>query len=174
MDLYDGHLRLRDADGRIVRDDVADRDYLSLITEEVRAWSYMKFPYVTALGPQAGWYKGGAAGAGAELRFHSPRRWPRPNVRPSPTTRRAIQHARRWLSLGAHDRDAARRRGDPRDVARPGPRCRRAHGRGRPRGRRRRHHRGATRHADPSLRGGRRRPGVDAISSSPPPTTTRR
>ena len=59
MDLYDGHLRLRDADGRTVRDDVADQDYLSLITEEVRAWSYMKFPYVTALGPQAGWYKVG-------------------------------------------------------------------------------------------------------------------
>ena len=59
MDLYDGHLRLRDAAGTILRDDVADQEYLSLITEEVRAWSYMKFPYVTELGPQAGWYKVG-------------------------------------------------------------------------------------------------------------------
>jgi NAD-reducing hydrogenase large subunit len=59
MDLYDGHLRLRDAAGAVVVDRVADQDYAQLITEEVKPWSYMKFPYVTALGPEAGWYKVG-------------------------------------------------------------------------------------------------------------------
>lgn len=59
LDLYDGHLRLRDAAGAVVADGVADQDYASFITEEVKPWSYMKFPYVTALGPEAGWYKVG-------------------------------------------------------------------------------------------------------------------
>lgn len=59
MDLYDGQLRLRDSAGNILADGVADQDYLKLITEEVKPWSYMKFPYVTDLGPEAGWYKVG-------------------------------------------------------------------------------------------------------------------
>jgi NAD-reducing hydrogenase large subunit len=59
LELYDGHLRLRDAAGAVVADGVSDQDYASLITEEVRPWSYMKFPYVTALGREAGWYKVG-------------------------------------------------------------------------------------------------------------------
>ncbi|MBL8437068.1 MAG: Ni/Fe hydrogenase subunit alpha [Zoogloeaceae bacterium] len=59
LELYDGHLRLRDAAGTVVVDGVADQDYARLITEEVKPWSYMKFPYVTALGPEAGWYKVG-------------------------------------------------------------------------------------------------------------------
>ena len=59
MDLYDGHLRLRAADGRIVRDGVPVSDYMDFITEAVKPWTYMKFPYVTALGPEAGWYKVG-------------------------------------------------------------------------------------------------------------------
>ncbi|MDY0014108.1 MAG: Ni/Fe hydrogenase subunit alpha [Rhodocyclaceae bacterium] len=59
MDLYDGHLRLRDAQGVILADHIPDQDYLQLLTEEVKPWSYMKFPYVTHLGPEAGWYKVG-------------------------------------------------------------------------------------------------------------------
>ena len=59
MDLYDGHLRLRDARGQIVRDDLACDDYENFIREEVKSWSYMKFPYITELGPGRGWYKVG-------------------------------------------------------------------------------------------------------------------
>src|SRR5574337_433917 len=59
MELYDGFLRLRDAEGALLVDGVDDQDYSRLITEEVRPWSYMKFPYVAASGPEAGWYKVG-------------------------------------------------------------------------------------------------------------------
>ncbi len=59
MDLYHGHLRFRDAAGRIIRDRVAEADYRSVIREQVKPWSYMKFPYLRELGPDAGWYKVG-------------------------------------------------------------------------------------------------------------------
>jgi NAD-reducing hydrogenase large subunit len=59
MDLYDGVLRVRDADGRILFDQVDDQRYLELIEEEVRPWSYMKFPYLRSLGAQLGWYRVG-------------------------------------------------------------------------------------------------------------------
>ena len=59
MDLYHGHLRFRDAEGRIIRDRVAEADYRSVICEQVKPWSYMKFPYLRELGPDAGWYKVG-------------------------------------------------------------------------------------------------------------------
>lgn len=50
MDLYDGVLRVRDANGAILFDGVNDQDYLQLIEEEVRSWSYMKFPHLRSLG----------------------------------------------------------------------------------------------------------------------------
>ena len=59
LDLYDGVLRLRGADGRVVRDGIPCTDYLGHITEAVRPWSYMKFPYITTQGPDTGWYKVG-------------------------------------------------------------------------------------------------------------------
>jgi NAD-reducing hydrogenase large subunit len=59
MDLFDGVLRVRDADGRILFDQVDDQRYLELIEEEVRPWSYMKFPYLRSLGAQLGWYRVG-------------------------------------------------------------------------------------------------------------------
>ncbi|MCB1907585.1 MAG: Ni/Fe hydrogenase subunit alpha [Rhodocyclaceae bacterium] len=59
LELYDGVLRLRDAEGRIELDGVGDQDYRNIISEEVKPWSYMKFPYVTRLGPERGWYKVG-------------------------------------------------------------------------------------------------------------------
>jgi len=59
MDLYDGHLRLRDARGLIVRDGLQCQDYDRFIREEIKPWSYMKFPYVAELGPAKGWYKVG-------------------------------------------------------------------------------------------------------------------
>jgi NAD-reducing hydrogenase large subunit len=59
MDLYDGVLRVRDADGRILFDGVSDQHYGDLIEEEVRAWSYMKFPHLRSLGREQGWYRVG-------------------------------------------------------------------------------------------------------------------
>jgi NAD-reducing hydrogenase large subunit len=50
---------VRDAAGKIIIDGVADQDYLDLIEEEVKPWSYMKFPYLKSLGPEAGWYRVG-------------------------------------------------------------------------------------------------------------------
>jgi NAD-reducing hydrogenase large subunit len=59
MDLYDGVLRVRDACGRILFDGVSDQRYGDLIEEEVRAWSYMKFPHLRSLGREQGWYRVG-------------------------------------------------------------------------------------------------------------------
>jgi NAD-reducing hydrogenase large subunit len=59
MDFYDGVLRARDADGRIIFDDVSDQSYMDLIEEEVRPWTYMKFPHLRSLGRTTGWYRVG-------------------------------------------------------------------------------------------------------------------
>jgi NAD-reducing hydrogenase large subunit len=59
MDLFDCVLRVRDENGRILFDQVDDQRYLELIEEEVRPWSYMKFPYLRSLGAQLGWYRVG-------------------------------------------------------------------------------------------------------------------
>jgi NAD-reducing hydrogenase large subunit len=59
MDLYDGVLRARDADGRRLLDGASVQDYIDLIEEETRPWSYMKFPHLRALGRDAGWYRVG-------------------------------------------------------------------------------------------------------------------
>ena len=45
LDFYDGSLRVRDADGQIIVDGVGVQDYQQLISEEVKPWSYMKFPF---------------------------------------------------------------------------------------------------------------------------------
>lgn len=59
LDLYDGKLRAKAADGAIIFDQVAPADYLDYIAEEVRPWSYMKFPYIRSLGKEKGWYRVG-------------------------------------------------------------------------------------------------------------------
>jgi NAD-reducing hydrogenase large subunit len=59
LDLYDGMLRFRNADGHIVLDGVADHDYLQVLDEQVKPWSYMKFPHLRQFGPDLGWYKVG-------------------------------------------------------------------------------------------------------------------
>ncbi len=59
LDLYDGLLRARDADGKIIFDRVRPRDYLTVIREECRSWSYMKFPFILSLGKEKGWYRVG-------------------------------------------------------------------------------------------------------------------
>jgi len=59
MDLYDGGLRAIDAYGRKIFDQVSCLDYVEYIAEEVRSWSYMKFPFIRSLGPESGWYRVG-------------------------------------------------------------------------------------------------------------------
>ncbi|MDP2094095.1 MAG: Ni/Fe hydrogenase subunit alpha [Hydrogenophaga sp.] len=59
MEFYDGTLRVREADGRVAVDGFEDQGYRELIGEGVKPWTYMKFPYRLALGPEAGWYRVG-------------------------------------------------------------------------------------------------------------------
>ena len=59
LDFYHGLLRAVDADGKKIIPDVDYRDYLKWIGEEVRSWSYMKFPYIRPLGKKEGWYRVG-------------------------------------------------------------------------------------------------------------------
>ncbi len=59
LDLYDGLLRAKDPDGKIIFDMVKPMDYLEYFREEVRSWSYMKFPYIRSLGKEKGWYRVG-------------------------------------------------------------------------------------------------------------------
>ncbi|MCF8234589.1 MAG: Ni/Fe hydrogenase subunit alpha [Bacteroidales bacterium] len=59
LDLYHGVLRAVDAEGKKILHDVDYQDYLEYIGEEVRNWSYMKFPYMLEYGKQEGWYRVG-------------------------------------------------------------------------------------------------------------------
>ncbi|MBD3419729.1 MAG: Ni/Fe hydrogenase subunit alpha [Chitinivibrionales bacterium] len=59
LDLYHGVLRAVDRDGNRILDDVDYQDYLDYIGEEVRSWTYMKFPYLKSLGKKDGWYRVG-------------------------------------------------------------------------------------------------------------------
>jgi len=59
LDFYHGSLRVRDADGQVLIDGADYQGYHQLLTEEVKPWSYMKFPYLTRMGREEGWYKVG-------------------------------------------------------------------------------------------------------------------
>jgi NAD-reducing hydrogenase large subunit len=59
LDLYDGRLRAIDAEGRRTLDDVADTDYLAHFNEGVESWTFLKFPYLKALGRERGWNRVG-------------------------------------------------------------------------------------------------------------------
>jgi len=59
MDFYHGNLCAIDAKGRPIFDQVDYQRYLEYIAEEVRPWSYMKFPFIRSLGPENGWYRVG-------------------------------------------------------------------------------------------------------------------
>ena len=59
MDLYHGNLRAIDSQGNKIFDQVDYQKYLDYIAEEVRSWSYMKFPFIKSLGPEKGWYRVG-------------------------------------------------------------------------------------------------------------------
>lgn len=59
LELYDGALRVRDAQGTLILDRYPSSRYFDLIREQVKPWSYMKFPFLAALGPELGWYRVG-------------------------------------------------------------------------------------------------------------------
>ncbi len=59
MDIYHGNLRVIDAEGNRILDDIDYQNYLDYIAEEVRPWSYMKFPFLKSIGPEKGWYRVG-------------------------------------------------------------------------------------------------------------------
>ncbi|HWU38076.1 MAG TPA: Ni/Fe hydrogenase subunit alpha [Candidatus Acidoferrum sp.] len=59
MDLYHGNLRAIDATGQKIFDQVDYQRYLEYFAEEVKPWSYMKFPFLKQLGPEKGWYRVG-------------------------------------------------------------------------------------------------------------------
>ncbi len=59
LDLYHGVLRAIDKDGKVILHDVDYQDYLKYIDEEVKSWSYMKFPYLKEFGKSQGWYSVG-------------------------------------------------------------------------------------------------------------------
>jgi len=59
LDLYHGNLRAKDANGKKIFDKVDYSKYLDYIAEEVRPWSYMKFPFIKSLGTETGWYRVG-------------------------------------------------------------------------------------------------------------------
>ncbi|MBL7110577.1 MAG: Ni/Fe hydrogenase subunit alpha [Bacteroidales bacterium] len=62
MDLYHGVLRAVDPEGKKILHDVDYQNYLDYIDEEVRSWSYMKFPYLKEFGKKQGWYTVGPLG----------------------------------------------------------------------------------------------------------------
>ncbi len=59
LEIYDGGLRAIDSEGETIFDHVDNQLYLDYIAEEVRGWSYMKFPFIKAIGPEEGWYRVG-------------------------------------------------------------------------------------------------------------------
>jgi len=59
MDLYHGNLRAIDSEGETIFDQVDYQDYTDYIAEEVKSWTYMKFPFIRSLGPETGWYRVG-------------------------------------------------------------------------------------------------------------------
>jgi NAD-reducing hydrogenase large subunit len=52
-------LRALDATGAPIFDMLDPSDYHKVLIEDVRSWSYMKFPYIRDLGPDTGWYRVG-------------------------------------------------------------------------------------------------------------------
>lgn len=52
-------VRVMDSDGSVVADGLSEDDYASYLSEAVEPWSYLKFPYFKALGPEAGSYRVG-------------------------------------------------------------------------------------------------------------------
>lgn len=59
LELYHGGIRAKDKLGNTILDHFDYCNYNDIIHEEVRSWTYMKFPYLTSLGKEDGWYRVG-------------------------------------------------------------------------------------------------------------------
>jgi NAD-reducing hydrogenase large subunit len=59
MELYDGKLKAIDAQGATIFEGVRADQYRDYMVEEVRPWTYMKFPHIRSLGREDGWYRVG-------------------------------------------------------------------------------------------------------------------
>jgi NAD-reducing hydrogenase large subunit len=59
MDLYDGKLRAINPRGDKIFDHMPVNQFDQFIQEEVKSWSYMKFPFIRSLGMDDGWYRVG-------------------------------------------------------------------------------------------------------------------
>ncbi len=59
LEFYHGGIRVKNPEGETIMDHVDYCQYNDYIHEEVRSWTYMKFPYLTALGKDKGWYRVG-------------------------------------------------------------------------------------------------------------------
>jgi NAD-reducing hydrogenase large subunit len=59
LEHYDGGLRVVDAEGKIVADQLDPTDYRNFIGEAVEPWSYLKFPYYKPFGYPAGMHRVG-------------------------------------------------------------------------------------------------------------------
>ncbi len=59
FDIYHGGLRARDSQGETIFDHVDYTRYTDYLEEDVKNWSYMKFPFIKGLGPEKGWYRVG-------------------------------------------------------------------------------------------------------------------
>ena len=59
LDLYDGNLRALDMTGKAIFDQLPYERYHEVLIEDVRSWSYMKFPFLKEIGTEDGWYRVG-------------------------------------------------------------------------------------------------------------------
>lgn len=59
FEIYDGMMRARDSQGELIFDQIDNQRYADYLMEEVRSWTYMKFPFIRSLGPERGWYRVG-------------------------------------------------------------------------------------------------------------------
>ena len=59
LELYHGRLRAVDAGGTRILDDVKDVSYLDHFAEDVKQWTFLKFPYLRNLGATNGWNRVG-------------------------------------------------------------------------------------------------------------------
>lgn len=59
LEMYDGFLRIIDADGKLIADKLKAENYEQYIMEKVEVWSYLKSPFYKPLGYPAGIYRVG-------------------------------------------------------------------------------------------------------------------
>jgi len=58
-EIYHGGMRAKGPTGETIFDHIDYRHYEQYIHEGVRDWSYMKFPFITSIGEDEGWYRVG-------------------------------------------------------------------------------------------------------------------